>query len=521
MTAALLEMHGIHKSFGPTTALAGVDLLVAPGQVHVLAGENGAGKSTLVKVLTGVVAPDAGHVTFRGQPFAPAGPQEALRAGVAMIYQEFNLAPHLPVHANVFLGHQIARFGIVRADRQRQICRHIFARLGAVIDPDALVSDLGVASRQLVEIARALSLDARLIVMDEPTAALSEHEAEQLFAVIRSLRDDGVGVIYISHHLEEFGRIGDAYTVLRDGRRVGHGRMAEVTAEQIIRMMVGRDIDQLYPPRRHDIGEPVLTIGNLRGQKGLTVPRIEVRAGEIVGIAGLVGAGRTETLRAVFGLDDAKMDELAVCGAAVLPPSPHRMIRHRLGLLSEDRAAEGLAQSLSIADNLALAVPRKVSRLGVLSLRRRRELARTLIAAVNVKAHSPDQRIDQLSGGNQQKVALARLLGADCRVLLLDEPTRGIDIGAKADIYRLIESLAREGKGIVIVSSYLPELMGLCDSLYVMARGRLSRKFPIDRIDPDRVMALAIGLADAADCQPLTEPDRPAAPAPSPSDPLA
>lgn len=491
-------MRNIHKAFGATRALSGVDLTVKPGQVHILVGENGAGKSTLMKVLTGVHPADVGDIHFLGKPFAASHPKEALLAGIAMIYQEFNLALHLPVHSNIFLGHEKTDRGLVKKTEQRERTREIFRQLDADIDPDIPVNQLGVAQRQLVEIARALSVDAKLIIMDEPTAALSDKETQKLFAVIRSLREKGVGIIYISHYLEEFGVIGDVYTVLRDGAKVGYGDMASATPESLIQMMVGRAIDDLYPKSQHQFGENLFSVSKLSSPNGTDNVSFMVRRGEITGIAGLVGTGRTEMLRALFGLEPAHVDKLWTQGVTILSPTPRKLTRNKVGLLSEDRAGEGLAQNLSIAVNMTLSVPEKISSHGIVSYAQLHELSWDLIRRVGVKAESPEQAVNQLSGGNQQKVALARLLGAETQVLLLDEPTRGIDVGSKVEIYKLIDELACEGHGIVMVSSYLPELFGMCDSLYVMFRGRLSRKYGIDEINEDGVMALATGLSEHA-----------------------
>lgn len=487
-------MRDIHKTFGATKALSGVQLEVQPGQVHILVGENGAGKSTLMKILTGVHKPDQGEILFQGRPFEAQHPKHALRAGIAMIYQEFNLALHLPVYANIFLGHEIKSNGVVLTAKEIEASQKIFQRLDTDIDPTAPVSRLGVAKRQLVEIARALSVDAKLIIMDEPTAALSEKESRKLFDVIRSLRSQGVGIIYISHYLEEFGEIGDVYTVLRDGAYVAHGPIAGVTPDQLIKMMVGRDIDELYPKSQHSIGEVLFSVHNLRSANGTNRVNLEVRAGEIVGIAGLVGAGRTEMLRALFGLDESEADALHANRALPLRPDPRRLLQSGVGLLSEDRAGEGLSQRQSIATNIVLPIPKKIARLGVVSFQTCKNIAWEAMRQVNVKAESPDQTINQLSGGNQQKVAIARLLAADTQVMLLDEPTRGIDVGSKAEIYRIVDTLAFQGKGIIMVSSYLPEILGMCDSIYVMARGSLSRKYAIGEVDADRIMSLATGL---------------------------
>jgi len=490
----LLKMQDIHKSFGATRALAGVDLTVYSGQVHILVGENGAGKSTLMKILTGVHHQDKGSITYQGRPFRAESPKLAQDAGIAMIYQEFNLALHLPVHTNIFLGHEIRHGYIVSQSDQIKKTQEIFKRLDCGIDPNTPVSELGVAQRQMVEIARALSLNAKLIIMDEPTAALSEKEAAKLFDVIKSLRQDNVGIIYISHYLEEFNTIGDVYTVLRDGEFVSHGQIKEVNSDQLINMMVGRDIEEMYPKSKHPLGEVIFSVDGLSSSNGTRNVSLEVRSGEIAGIAGLVGAGRTEMLRALFGLDRSHVKEITIYQHKLDSPAPRTLLRHNVGLLSEDRAGEGLAQTMSLTTNITLATPRKVSHKGIMNHAKARQLSLNAMKQVNVKAESPDQQINQLSGGNQQKVAIARLLAADTEILLLDEPTPGIDVGSKSEIYRIVDRLAAEGKGVIMVSSYLPEIFGMCDSVYVMSRGRLSRKYPIDEIDEDKVMSLATSL---------------------------
>jgi ribose transport system ATP-binding protein len=505
VTETLLQMRDIHKAFGATRALSGVHLEVQQGQVHILVGENGAGKSTLMKILTGVHKPDRGEILLEGAPFQAHNPRHAQNAGIAMIYQEFNLALHLPVYANIFLGHEIKKTGVVRQQEEMTKTREIFQRLNCDIDPAVPVLNLGVAQRQLVEIARALSVNAKLIIMDEPTAALSEQEARQLFNVIRTLQQQGVGIIYISHYLEEFNQIGDVYTVLRDGQFVGSGPIDSTTPEQLINMMVGRDIDELYPKSHHIPGDVIFRVNNLSSPNGTKHVSLEVSRGEIVGIAGLVGAGRTEMLRALFGLDPSQVQELAIGHVTVLSPSPRRLLRHGVGLLSEDRGGEGLAQTMTIATNITLSIPKKVSRWGVLNFEKCRQISCDVMSRVNIRAESPEQKVNQLSGGNQQKVAIARLLGADTNVLLLDEPTRGIDVGSKSEIYRIIDQLAAQGKGVVMVSSYLPEIFGMCDSVYVMSRGSLSRKFAISEINADQVMALATGLVNPAVDQVIDE----------------
>jgi len=495
MSEPLLSFRSIDKAFGRTIALSGVSLNVYRGQVHVLAGENGAGKSTLVKILMGVETPDSGEMLWKGRPHSPRHPSEALARGIAMIYQELNLALHLPVYANVFLGRELRRTGFVRQTAERERARELLRTLGVDIDPNMQTRKLGIAQRQLVEIARALGADAELIVMDEPTAALSEQESENLFRVIDSLRERGVAVIYISHHLEEFGRIGDVITVLRDGRSVWHGDASETSPSDIIRHMVGRTIDELYPKKRREPGEVLLRVKNLSSPNGTKNACLEVRAGEVVGIAGLMGAGRTEMLRALFGLDIGYADEVTVDNVRIARLSPSRMVRRGAGYLSEDRGDEGLATNLSVGVNMTLSAPQRVSRYGVVSYGTMGRVSQELIDGFRIKVGSSTQKVAELSGGNQQKVALARLICADAKVLLLDEPTRGIDVGAKSEIYQLMNRLTAEGRGVVFVSSYLPEILGMSDSVYVMHNGGLSRKYPVHEVDQEKLMAMATGVA--------------------------
>ncbi len=488
-------MSGVSKRFGPTQALRGVDLELRAGEVHALVGENGAGKSTLMKVLSGAIRPDAGHMALDGEPFAPAGPQEGRRRGVAMIYQELALAPHLSVEANVLLGLEDARFGFLRRGRNRQRVLDALALLHhEEIRPETPVARLNTGAQQLVEIARALVVDVRVLVLDEPTSALTQEDAERLFGLVRRLRDRGVTVVYISHYLEEVQALADRFTVLRDGRSVGGGLVPDYPPERIIEMMVGRSLTEQYPRVPHTVGGPVLEVRGLEGQK---LPRgvdLTLRRGEVLGLAGIVGAGRTELLRAIFGLDPVRRGTVRV---AHLPAqgraAPRQRIREGLGLLSEDRKLEGLALARSIADNLTYSRLGPYTRFGWVNLRARRRAVLGWLGRLGVRCAGPDQAVGELSGGNQQKVALGRLLHQEADVLLLDEPTRGVDVGSKAEIYRLIGELAAQGKAVLFVSSYLPELLGVCDTLAVMARGRLSPVRPVHEWQPEQVMAYATG----------------------------
>jgi ribose transport system ATP-binding protein len=494
-------MTGVAKRFGSTQALRGVDLELRPGEVHALVGENGAGKSTLMKVLSGAVRPDAGSLTLDGQPYAPRDPLDARRRGVAMIYQELALAPHLTVEANVMLGLEVSRFGVLRFGEHRRRVREALAILEhEEIDPDSPVAALSTGAQQLVEIARALLIDVRVLVFDEPTSSLTQEDARRLFRLMRRLRDRGVTLVYISHFLEEVQEVADRFTVLRDGRSVGGGSMSAFSQEGIIELMVGRSLTEQFPRVPHTAGPPVLDLARLSGAELPRGVSLTLHRGEVLGIAGIVGAGRTELLRAVFGLDPVRSGRVTVNAVDVTGAGLRRRLGLGLGLLSEDRKAEGLALIQSIADNLTYSRLGPYSRLGWLNLRRRRQAVGEWLARLSVRCAGPDQPVGELSGGNQQKVALARLLHQEADVLLLDEPTRGVDVGSKAEIYRLIGELAAQGKAVVFVSSYLPELLGVCDRLAVMRRGELSPARPVAAWTPEQVMLYATGApAPASD----------------------
>jgi len=489
-----LRMTGIYKSFGSTKALVGVDLEVRPGEVHALVGENGAGKSTLMKVLSGALQPDAGRMVLDGAAYAPRGPLEARAAGVAMIYQELSLAPDLSVEENVLLGVEPSAFGFVR---RREMRRVVQESLGLLHHPDihpaGRVRDLSIGAQQLVEVARALAARARVVVMDEPTSSLSQADTEVLFEVIRRLRGSGVSVIYISHFLEEVRAVADRFSVLRDGQSVGSGVVTSTPTSEIIRLMVGRELADVYRRTPHEIGGPVLDLAALSGRKMPHGADLELRRGEILGISGLIGSGRTELVRAVFGLDPVVSGRVRVAGVSTTGWGPPRMLDRGVGLLSEDRKTEGLAPNLTVADNLTLSRLKPYVRWGLLSRRGMRDATGEWIRRLGIRTQGPDQPITGLSGGNQQKVALARLLHQQAEVLLLDEPTRGIDVGSKADIYALIGELAAQDKAILWISSYLPELLGVCDSLAVMHRGLLSEKRPVSGWTPEAIMRVATG----------------------------
>jgi ribose transport system ATP-binding protein len=469
-----MSMRGVRKRFGAAVALEHVDLTVQPGEVHALIGENGAGKSTLMKVLSGALAPDAGSIEWEGKPYRPRGPLDARRSGVAMIYQELSLCPDLSVRENVMLGREPHRLGVIdRAQARARVSEALGVLHHPEISPERKVSELGPGARQLVEVARALVSDARIVVMDEPTSSLSHADVERLLSVIARLRERGVSVIYISHALEELARVADRYTVLRDGRSVKTGAIAGTSRAELIEAMVGRKLEDAFPTLAHTPGEVVLELTDVFGAKLPRGASLQLRRGEILGIAGLVGAGRTELLRALFGLDPVARGEIKLAGVTDHGRPPWVRLAQGMGLLSERRAEEGLATALSLAINLTLPALSESSRHGWIDRTAQRAAARRFISELSIRGGEPERAVMTLSGGNQQKVAIARLLHCDADVLLLDEPTRGVDVGSKAEIYRLIGELARAGKAVLFVSSYLPELLGICDRIAVMHRGRL------------------------------------------------
>jgi len=468
----ILRMQAIAKRFGAVRALGGVDLEVRRGEVHALIGENGAGKSTLMKVLSGATAPDSGAMELEGRAYAPRGPRDALLRGVAMIYQELVLAPDLSVAQNLLLGREAHRLGVLTPRAQRTAVERVLALLAsAELHPDRRVGELGPGPRQLVELGRALLGEARVVVLDEPTSSLSAAEARALDGVIARLTERGVSIVYISHFLEDIQRVAHRYTVLRDGRSVASGELAGTTLGTILEAMLGRSLGEVYPRVPHEPGEVVLELDRVRGVPSPSSASLTLRRGEILGIAGLVGAGRTELCRAIYGLAPVRAGRVVVASVADRGRPVHARIAQGLGLLSEDRKHEGLALGMSIAENVTLS--RSLARLGVIDRRGRASVASQWMARLSIRARDPEQPVSELSGGNQQKVALARLLHQDADVLLLDEPTRGVDVGSKVEIYQRIGELAAAQKAVLMISSYLPELVGICDRIAVMHRGVL------------------------------------------------
>ncbi|MDX2376467.1 sugar ABC transporter ATP-binding protein [Microbacterium sp. LRZ72] len=493
---AVLALRGAVKTFGPVVALADGTVVLEAGEIHALVGENGAGKSTLVKILAGVHHPDAGVFEIDGRPVSFRSVSDSKAAGISVIYQEPTLFPDLTVAENIFIGRQPrGRMGLIRRSEMRDDARALFDRLGVPIDPDRPAAGLSIADQQIIEIAKAISMDARVLVMDEPTAALSGAEVDRLFEVARSLRDEGAAILFISHRFDEVFALTDRITVMRDGRYIATHDTASATIEGIVREMVGRDVDQLFPKTPADIGEPVLTVEGLTRVGVFTNISFQVRAGEIVGLAGLVGAGRTEVARAVFGVDGYDEGTVTLNEARLPRRSVQKSIDAGIGFVPEDRRKQGLVMDLSVSRNVTLALRDRLARFGIISAAREGRSAAEWSQRLRVKSGSLEYAVSTLSGGNQQKVVLAKWLSTQPSLLIVDEPTRGIDVGTKSEVHRLLSDLAGRGIAILMISSELPEVLGMADRVVVMREGRVTAT--IDRSDatPESVMHAATHAA--------------------------
>ncbi|MEU4779123.1 sugar ABC transporter ATP-binding protein [Micromonospora sp. NPDC023633] len=497
--APLLVLDGLTKSFGTVAALRGVHLALHSGEAHALVGENGAGKSTLVKILAGAHAPDSGRMTLDNRPLELRGPADARAAGIAVIYQEPTLFPDLSVAENIFMGRQPLR-GLRRIDTRamNRDAEQLFQRLGVRIDPSRPARGLSIADQQLVEIAKALSFDARILIMDEPTAALSGVEVERLFGVARSLCERGAAVLFISHRFDEVFNLCQRITVLRDGAWVSSDSAADLTVDEVVRRMVGRDVSSLYPKQDAPLRDTLLEVRGLSRAGIFSDVSFSVRGGEIVALAGLVGAGRSEVARAVFGVDRYDAGEVRVAGRALPSGSPRKAIAAGMALVPEDRRQQGLIMELSVQRNVTLARRRALSRLGLLLDAAERAEARRWTRRLQVKTPRLAAPVATLSGGNQQKVVLAKWLATEPRILIIDEPTRGIDVGTKAEVHRLLSELAGEGLAILMISSELPEVLGMADRVLVMHEGRLVHELPRAEADETSVMFAATGQGATA-----------------------
>ena len=492
----VVRLRGVSKEFPGVLAVDGVDLEILPGEVHALAGENGAGKSTLMKILSQVERPNAGEVEISGEPVEFRGPGHAQRLGVAMVYQEFALAPHLSVAENLFLGREPTSVGFINRRAEKEKAAELLGRVGLDVDPGRLVSSLTVAEQQRVEIAKALAIEAKIVIMDEPTATLAEKETEELFEVIRDLSSRGISILYISHHLDEIFRIADRVTVMRDGKVVETKPTSELDEEELVNLMVGRQVGNLYPKPEVEVGEVLLRAGGITREGVLRNCSFEVRSSEILGFAGLVGAGRTELARAVFGADPIDSGRVELDGRALQIGSPQAAIDAGIGYLTEDRKGAGLALQLGVDQNITLAnVPTKA---GFLDLGAEQRTAEDRSEQLDIQTPTTKRKVQLLSGGNQQKVVVAKWLEARARVLFFDEPSRGIDVGAKAEMFGLIGELAKEGRGIVLISSYLPELLNMCDRVVVLRGGEVVGGLNREEFSEERIVALATGVEEAA-----------------------
>jgi len=499
MGAAAVQFERITKRFPGVVALDEVSFSIEAGEVHALVGENGAGKSTLGKILAGIHRPSGGRVLIDGQPVSFGSPLDAAAAGVSVVHQELAFCPNLPVAENLFLGRMRSRLGLACHGRMADEARRMLERVGLAVDPAEPVGSLSTGQEQLLQIAAALGRDARIIVMDEPTSSLSQVESERLFALIDGLKARGVTVIYVSHRLEEIARLCDRVTVLRDGRYIDTRRVAEVGTGEIIRLMIGRSVEEYFPRHlQREVGPPVLAV------QGLTLPgrfedvSFEVHAGEVVGLAGLVGAGRSDIAETIFGIHRPATGSIRLDGRQVRVRDPRRAIELGIALLPEDRKRQGLVLTMTCKENVSLAMLRRLAAGPFLRHRQERRLAQDSFRRLDVRARSVDAVVEGLSGGNQQKVALAKWLAGQCRVLILDEPTRGVDVGAKSEIHALIDQLAAEGLAVLLISSELPEVLNLSTRILVLAGGRLVGELPRDQADQERLLRLMAGVERAA-----------------------
>ncbi len=474
MTPPLLELHGIQKSFPGVRALRCADLELQAGEVHALMGENGAGKSTLIKILAGAQQPDAGTIRIDGSGCDIRTPQDSLRLGIAVIHQEFQLIPAMNARENIFLGREQSRFGFERRRQEQAAVEELFERLDARIDPETPCRELSVAQQQIVEIAKALSQKARILIMDEPTAALPTHDVAKLLDVVRELRAQGLGIIYVSHRLDEVFAVADRATVMRDGEHIATHAVRDLTRERLIELMVGRKLEAEFPKRSSAIGEERLVTRGLNRGNSVRDVSFALRRGEVLGLTGLVGAGRTEVARLLFGADRRDSGSIVLDGRQLEIRSPRDAIRAGICLLTEDRKQQGLVLGLPVLDNFGLPNLRRFSRAGFIRETAERSAFGGYVRRLQIKAANPEQLARNLSGGNQQKVVLAKWLEANAEIVIIDEPTRGIDVGAKVEIYHLINTLAAAGKAVLMISSELPEVLGMSDRILVMREGRIA-----------------------------------------------
>ncbi|MCQ2442810.1 MAG: sugar ABC transporter ATP-binding protein [Oscillospiraceae bacterium] len=489
-----IEMRGINKSFTGIPVLQNAGFVLDDGEIHALMGENGAGKSTLMKILTGVYTRDDGVVIVDGKEVVYHNPQEAEKAGIVFIHQELNVLFDLTVEENMFLGKEITnRFGICDKKAMRKEVRRILDILGVSIDPAQKMDELSVGQQQMIEIAKALMVDAKVIIMDEPTAALSASETETLFKVVRGLREKGVSIVYISHRMEEIFELCDRITILRDGQYIGTRIIAKTDMGEIVKMMIGREIGERYPERNVKMGDVVFEVKDLNCEGIFKNVNFSVRAGEVLGVAGLMGAGRTEIMQAIFGNMPGVTGQIFMNGKEIHNKTPQHAMANGIGFITEDRKIEGLLLEKSIRENISLANLGKISKNSVISAKAEKAMVDKGIADVHIKCTGPAHECNNLSGGNQQKVVFAKWIFTDPKVLILDEPTRGVDIGAKKEIYSIINDLAAEGVAIIMVSSELPEVLGMSDRVMVVHEGKIGGFIDKEKANQENIMILATG----------------------------
>lgn len=492
MSEPLIELKHICKEFPGVRALDNVDFTLLPGEVHVLLGENGAGKSTLIKILSGLYHPTSGEIYINGELQHFIGPKSAEKAGIATIYQELNLCENLNVAENIFIGRLPNRFGCVDKTKLHEMARSALDELNLDYDTHTIVSKMGVAQKQMVEITKAVSRDTKILIMDEPTAVLTEREIVELFKVIHLLKSRGVGIIYISHRLQELHEIGDRVTILRDGKYITTVDMKQTTEDDLVTMMVGREIKDKFPARVSNIGDVVFRAEHISTVDKVRDVSLEVRAGEIVGIAGLVGSGRTEFARAIFGADPRSEGKIFINGKEVIIHSPLDAIQHGMGFVTEERKKDGLVLILSVCENVVLASHKQTSKGPLADLKKQQRIAEDYVDKINIKTPSIHQMAVNLSGGNQQKVILAKWMSANSKIIIFDEPTRGIDVGAKAEVYRLMNQLLENGACIIMISSELPEIMGMSDRVLVMREGSIGGELSKSEFSQKKILSIML-----------------------------
>lgn len=490
----ILQMRNIKKTFPGVVALDNVNFDLRRGEVHILLGENGAGKSTLMKILSGAYQKTSGEIYLDGKKVEIKNPKHAQELGISIIYQEFNLVPHLTAAENIFLGREKEILpGIIDQKHLFEASQKLLDDLGVAINSRKLIKELGVAEQQMVEVAKALSLDAKILIMDEPTSALTEHEIAQLFSTIRNLKQKGVSIIYISHRMEELFEIGDRVTVLRDGKYIGTHNIQEISRDELIRMMVNRELKEQFPKQPAEPGEEILRVENLTRRGVLHNISFSLRRGEILGISGLLGSGRTELARAIFGVDKIDSGKIYINGQLKKVNSPRSAINLGIGYLTEDRKTQGLILILSVKENISLPNLDRISSFGVLDLSKEENTALKFIHELRIKTPGIHQKVMYLSGGNQQKVVLSKWLGCQTDILIFDEPTRGIDVGSKVEIYQLMNKLTAQGVGIIMISSELPEILGMSDRILVMHQGRIKGEFSTEEATQEKILKCALG----------------------------